>query len=86
MSAHPASGEAERVLAGRTAAQARLLCAMRVNRPKKWRAVYRDAKVSFHRGADHQLPFSLAHPTLTGFEVLTPLGLAVRSLLQERNQ
>ena len=69
-------------LAGRlTKAQRRLLLAMRANKPKKWRAVYRDAKVSFHNGADHQLPFRIAHPTLTGFEVLTPLGQQVRAHL-----
>jgi hypothetical protein len=72
----------EAVAASLSEAQRRLLRAMRVRGPKKWRAIYRDAKVSFHRGANHQLPFSLARPTLTGFEALTPLGIALKSHLE----
>ncbi len=74
--------DVEAIARGPSEAQRRLLRAMRTRGPKKWRAVYRDAKVSFHRGANHQLPFRLARPTLTGFEVLTPLGLSVRQYLE----
>jgi uncharacterized membrane protein len=68
------AGVAERL----TKAQRRLLRAMPLNGAKKWRAVYRHAKI---RHWTH-LPFSLAVPTLTGSEVLTPLGRAVRDHLQ----
>ena len=47
---------------GLTKAQRAILLAMRAGRPKKWRAIYRDAKVKHWV----QLPFSLAIPTLTG--------------------
>jgi hypothetical protein len=58
--------------------QKRLLLAMTSVRPKKWRAIYRHAKVRHWT----QLPFKLAQPTLTGSEVLTPLGQAVRDYLK----
>lgn len=54
--------------------QRRLLLAMPDYRPKKWRAVYRHAKVRQWA----QLPFRLARPTLTGFEVLTDEGRALK--------
>ncbi len=62
---------------GLTKAQRAILLAMRAGRPKKWRAIYRDAKVKHWV----QLPFSLAIPTLTGFELLTPRGRQVRAYL-----
>jgi hypothetical protein len=71
--------DVEALVAGLTKAQRRLLLAMRSSRPKKWRAIYRDAKVRHWT----QLPFSLARPTLTGFECLTPLGLRVRDALRQ---
>jgi hypothetical protein len=66
------------IAASLSEAQRRLLLAMSVNKPKKWRAIYRHAKVRHWT----QLPFRLAHPTLTGSEVLTDLGLAVRAILE----
>jgi hypothetical protein len=71
------STEAEKIAAKLTPNQRRILLAMRVKGPKKWRAVYRHAKVTGWT----QLPFKLAHPTLDGREVMTPLGLAVRAVL-----
>lgn len=62
------------VARGLTKAQKRLLLAMAIDRPKKWRAIYRHAKVRHWA----QLPFRLAHPIGGGFEVLTELGREVR--------
>lgn len=70
--------DAKAIAAGLSKAQQRLLMAMRSGGPKKWRAVYRDAKVRHWT----QLSFRLAQPTLTGFEVLTPLGRAVKAQLE----
>lgn len=70
--------DAEKIAAGLTRKQRRIVLAMRVNGPKKWRAVYRHAKV---RGWV-QLPFKVAHPTLDGREVFTPLGLEIRKILE----
>lgn len=72
--------DAEKIAAGLSRGQRRILLAMRVKGPKKWRAVYRHAKVTGWT----QLPFRLAHPTLDGREVLTPLGLEVRALLEQQ--
>jgi hypothetical protein len=74
----PQEAEIAGVAARLTKAQRRLLRAMPLNGTKKWRAVYRDAKVRHWT----QLPFSLAVPTLTGSEVLTPRGRALKAHLQ----
>lgn len=60
--------------------QRRLVLAMPNARPVKWRALYRHAKVRHWT----QLPFSVAHPVLDGTEILTPLGLALKTYLQEQ--
>jgi hypothetical protein len=72
--------EARDFLARATRAQLRLLRAMPARRPKKWRALWRDAKVSFHKGANHSLPFRIARPTLRGSEELTALGRIAKEL------
>jgi hypothetical protein len=62
---------------GLTKAQRRLILAMPDTGAKKWRAIYRDAKVRHWT----QLPFSIAKPTLTGFEYLTPRGVQIKRYL-----
>lgn len=74
-------GEIERIAASLTAKQVRLLRAMPMHGAKKWRAVYRDAKVAMASAEFAELPFRLAQPTLTGFEFLTPLGADVKAIL-----
>ena len=84
MSAHPAPGEAERALAGLTAAQREALVTA-VGGPRfyltRWK--YGRSVMALHRAG-----LTMKPPPGGGgiIACLTPLGLAVRSLLQERNQ
>ncbi len=73
--------EAELIAARLSKAQKRLLLAMPLRRRKKWRAIYRHAKVRHWT----QLPFRLAHPDLAGCEIITPLGIEVRAIVAKPN-
>lgn len=72
--------EVEAVAGKLTKAQQRLVLAMPSRGAKKWRAVYRHAKVRHWT----QLSFRIACPTLTGSEYLTPLGLAIKAHLERQ--
>jgi hypothetical protein len=67
---------------GLSASKKRMLLVMPLNRDKKWRAIFRHAKV---KGWNGMLPFKLSRPTMNGSERLTPLGIAVRKHLESKN-
>lgn len=72
--------EAREWLARASRSQLRLLRAMPARGPKKWRRLWRHAKVHFHKGADHQLPFRIARPMGGGMESLTTLGRIAKEM------